>query len=65
MLPKISEDLPERFIKSFMGTVILKELRNRAGMRGYDFIHSFNEIWLFERFCDASWSFWERDQKED
>jgi hypothetical protein len=54
MLPKISEDLPERFIKSFMGTVILKELGNRAGMRGYDFIHSFNEIWLFERFCDAS-----------
>jgi hypothetical protein len=63
MLLEIPEDLPRLSMKNFMATVILKELRNRAGMRGYDLIHSYNEIWLFERFCDVSWNFWEPDEK--
>lgn len=64
MLPRIHEDLPEQFIKTYMGAVMLKELRNRAGMGGYDSIHSFNEISLLDRFCNAKLSFSERDQKE-
>lgn len=65
MLPKISEDLRGRLNRSFMDAVIFKRAcqhRKRAGTSGYD--HSFNKIWLFERFCDASWSFWAHDQNE-
>jgi DNA-binding PadR family transcriptional regulator len=38
MLGKISEELRERIIKSFMDLIILKELRNSANMSGYDVI---------------------------
>jgi len=41
MLRRISEELRERLIRSFMDLVILKELRNSAGMSGYDIITSF------------------------
>jgi hypothetical protein len=34
MLPKISGGLPERFIDSFMGTVLLKGLGDRARIQG-------------------------------
>gem|GEM_PF-4473300 len=56
MWSKISKDLSEHFIKSLTDIVALKEPGNRAGMRRYDFMHSFNEIWLSELFCYASWS---------
>jgi hypothetical protein len=34
MLPKISGGLPERFIDSFIGTVLLKVLGDRARVQG-------------------------------
>jgi DNA-binding PadR family transcriptional regulator len=42
MLGKISEELRERIIKSFMDVIILKELRNSANMSGYDVITLFH-----------------------
>ena len=34
MLPKVSGGLPERFFDSFMGTVLLKGLGDRARVQG-------------------------------
>lgn len=42
MLMKISEELRERLIKSFMDLVILKELRNSVNMSGYDIVTLFH-----------------------